>query len=208
MGLLQLFQNKYPYTDFHELNLDALIQLVLKMNKELHDFIVINKIKYADPFEWDITHQYEMNTLTIDPETGIVYLSVQPVPSGVSIDNTDYWTPVFSLETFFDDIMDSISDNNEGSNTTASRDFGMGEWLWIENELYIATSDISAGTAYLEGGNIRRITVEDQQESIYYPNDKKLSIHAKISDYSEIVTSGDYHIYNPRRQAIEIRKVE
>lgn len=198
----------FPYTNFHELNLDWILKLIRVMDQKIDEFIIINSIKYANPFQWNITHQYEKNTLTIDPETGIVYLSVQPVPSGVSIENTDYWTPVFNMLLLFGNVIEAISKNNEGSNTTASKDYAQGEWLWLNDILYIAKQDITAGTAFIIDTNIRVCTVEEEHEMIYYPNDKKLSLHGKISDYSEIVTSGDYHIYNPRRQAIEIRKVE
>lgn len=198
----------FPYTNFHELNLDWVLRMVREMNNEIDDFINLNSIKYANPFEWNITSQYEKNTLTIDPETGIVYLSVQAVPSGVSIENTDYWTPVFSLRSFYDDIEESISKNNEGSNTNASKNYEKGDWVWLNDELYIILMDIIAGTQFIENVNVKRISVEEQTVCIYYPNDKKLAIHGKISDYSQIVTTGDYHIYTPQREAIEIKKVE
>lgn len=83
-------------------------KIVNKVN-EIINFTAINSIKYADPFQWDITHQYEVNTLVIDPLTGTAYLSVQPVPSGVQLTNTDYWTPVFTLQNFITPLKEAIT---------------------------------------------------------------------------------------------------
>lgn len=105
----------------------------------------------------------------------------------------------------------TITPNDDGDSATATRSWDMGTWLWLNDELFIVTRDITEGNAYVftgDNANVRSINVEDRDRHIYYPNDKKLSIHADISDYSEIVTSGDYHIYNPRVEAIEIRKVD
>ena len=94
------FFNKYPYTDFHELNLDFVLESIEDMKKELDTFVSLNSIKYADPIAWDITSQYGANTIVIDITTGVAYLSTQPVMAGVSITDTSYWTPVFNLEYF------------------------------------------------------------------------------------------------------------
>ena len=59
------FFNEYPYTDFHEMNLTWVIQTILKMDTSLKEFIINNAIKYADPIQWNITRQYEENTIVI-----------------------------------------------------------------------------------------------------------------------------------------------
>ena len=75
MGVFEQF----PYTNFHDLNLNWIIQELQKLTVSVQDFISINAIKYADPIQWDITRQYEKNTVVLD-EDGNAYLSVQPVP--------------------------------------------------------------------------------------------------------------------------------
>ena len=209
-NLLDLFVFKYSRTDFHELNLDWLISDMTTMAATLENFISVNAIKYADPIQWDITKQYEANTITVDDTTGIAYLSTKAVPSGVSITNTDYWTPVFNLSELFAMINQNLTANIEAiGTTTATFESHKGDWILWNGGLYIVIQDdIAVGTAYVEDVNIRKTTVEEQTEVIYYPNDKKLSIHGKISDEGQLVTSGDYHVYNPQRQAIEIFKVE
>lgn len=110
-----------------------------------------------------------------------------------------------------DNIKHSISSNEETGNTNASQDWTMGDFIWFGDVLYQTTKDIAQGTAFIFSGankNVNAITIEKQIEVIYYPNDQKLSIHGKISDYSQIVTVGDYHVYEPRREAIKIMKVD
>ena len=89
MGVFEQF----PYTNFHDLNLDWIVQELEKLTTDVRDFISINAIKYANPIQWDITSQYEKNTVVLDKD-GNAYLSVQPVPAGVSLDRTEYWTNI------------------------------------------------------------------------------------------------------------------
>lgn len=102
------FYDKFPYTNFQELNLDRLIQELMIVKNKL-DFVIENaSLKYADPIQWNITHQYQANTVVIDPETGIAYISTKPVPDNILITDTGYWTPIFDLSTFFDDTEQAI----------------------------------------------------------------------------------------------------
>lgn len=209
-NLLDLFVFKYNRTDFHELNLDWIISDVKTMAETLENFISVNAIKYADPIQWDITKQYEANTVVIDANTGIAYLSTQAVPSGVSITNTDYWTPIFDLGALITMINNNLTSHIEDTGVTnATFESTKGDWILWNGLLYIVIVDtLTVGTQYVEDVNIRRTTVEEQTEVVYSPNDKKLTIHGKIGPDGPIVTSGDYHVYNPQRQAIEILKVE
>ena len=106
--LQNYFSNKYPYTDFHELNLDWIINQFKEMSIQLEKFVSLNTIKYADPIQWDITTQYETNTIVVDPITGSAYISVQPVPTGVSLSNTDYWSKIFDLSVIFTDFFNKL----------------------------------------------------------------------------------------------------
>lgn len=200
MGLF----DQFPYTNFHELNLDWLLNMVKELNSTIENFVTLNTIKYADPIQWNITAQYETNTVVVDPNTGTAYLSTQPVPSGVDLSNTDYWTIIFDLSEIIGNINSNLTLHDAGTSSTATFASSIGDWLLWNNKLYEVISSITIGSAYVENVNVKQITVEKMNEVIYYPNDKKLSINGKINDYSQIVTSGDYHVYTPNIETISI----
>lgn len=115
------------------------------------------------------------------------------------------------IDAFIEDYKHTISANDDGDNVTASQSWDKGTWLWLGDVLYITTRDITEGNAYVFSGdnkNVNPTTVEKENEVVYYPNDKKLQIRGKINDYSQIVSEGDYHIYEPQREAIKIIKVD
>ena len=115
MGAFEYF----PYTNFHDLNLDWIVQELEKLTGDVRDFISINAIKYADPIQWDITSQYEKNTVVLD-KNGNAYLSVQAVPAGVSLDRTEYWTNIGNFSALWESVKQAITIPDEGHSTTAS----------------------------------------------------------------------------------------
>lgn len=58
-------------------------------------------------------------------------------------------------------IENAISDNNEGSNTNASKAYTKGDMLWWNDKLYRAIVDIPEGTTLLENVNVANVTFED-----------------------------------------------
>lgn len=104
------FYDKFPYTNFQEINLDRIIQQLVEVQEDLQFVIDNASLKYADPIQWSITSQYQANTVVIDPATGIAYLSTRPVPVNILITNTDYWTPVFDLSAMIGGLQDDITD--------------------------------------------------------------------------------------------------
>ena len=152
----------YPYLNLNDLNLDYILKKIKEMQTELKDFVATNAIKYADPIQWNITTQYEKNTVVIDPLTGTAYLSVQPVPSGVSLANTDYWTVVFDLSMFITKAAQNFTNHYEPeTTTTATFASAIGDWLVWGDVLYHVISPITAGDQYVEGSNILHFTIED-----------------------------------------------
>lgn len=153
------FLHEYPYTDFHELNLDFLLRLIIEQNEKIKNFINLETIKYANPILWDITTQYEKNTVVIDPETGTAYISVKPVPSGVLLSNTDYWTVIFTLDIV--SANQNLTSHDAGNNVLSTFTSAVGDWLLWRGVLYVVTQDIGLNTAYVPGFNIEKRPVEE-----------------------------------------------
>ena len=87
------FYDKFPYTNFQELNLDQIIKTVKELKADWDEWYPTHEFKFADPIEWDGNTFYEIYTVVLGPD-GNTYLSKQPVPPGVSILNTDYWQKI------------------------------------------------------------------------------------------------------------------
>lgn len=180
-----MFWNKYPYSNIHDLNLDWIIAKLKEIESNLAFVIDNASLKYADPLAWSITHQYQANTVVIDPETGIAYLSTKPVPTNILITDTNYWTPIFNLETLFEDIKKSISFNLEtGSNS--QNDYAAGDYFFIDNSLYKALAAITTGTAFAEGVNVEMVSVTDL---IQYLENEMSTATDDIADLTETVNN-------------------
>lgn len=155
------FLRRFPYTDFHELNADWLIATVKELIIQLDNFVTLNTIKYADPIQWSITRQYETNTVVIDPVSGVAYLSVKPVPMGVALTNTDYWTQIFDLGEIIGNINRNLTLHNDGYSTTSTFDLDTSDWVLWNGVLYEAMHHIDIGDAYVPDANIKKKSVEE-----------------------------------------------
>lgn len=153
---------RYPYLDLSDRNLDSLTEAIREMQDEVKNFVSLNAVKYANPIQWSINRQYEKNTIVIDPLTGTAFISVQPVPRGVALTRTQYWTPVFDLSRFVTKAASNFANSYERDiTTTATMPTGAGDWVVWDSTLYVALNAIHAGDAYVVGGNIKRMTIED-----------------------------------------------
>ena len=155
-----LFDN-FPYTNFHELNLDWILKVLKDIETTIDQFVSLNIIKYADPIQWDITRQYPKNTIVIDPISGTAYISVDNVPQGVALSNTDYWSVVFDLGRFITLASQNFAVSYEPVlTTTATMPTLEGGWIVWNSLLYEALNDIHIGDRYVEDGNIKKTPVE------------------------------------------------
>ena len=155
-----LFDN-FPYTNFHELNLDWILKVLKDIETTIDQFVSLNIIKYADPIQWDITRQYPKNTIVIDPISGTAYISVDNVPQGVALSNTDYWSVVFDLGRFITLAAQNFAISYEPVlTTTATMPTLEGGWIVWNSLLYEALNDIHIGDRYVEDGNIKKTPVE------------------------------------------------
>ena len=158
---MSLFDH-FPYTNFHELNLDWILKALRELDNTIDQFVALNSLKYADPIQWDITSQYEKNTIVIDPQTGTAYISVAPVPVGTALTNTDFWAVVFDLSSFITRAAQNLANVYEAETTTsATVSIAKNSWIVWGDVLYKALTNITAGDTYVIGGNIAHFTIED-----------------------------------------------
>jgi hypothetical protein len=144
--------HRAPYTNFHDLNLDWIIEILNEFNTKLTNFVSLATIKYADPIQWDITNQYEANTVVVD-SNGNAYLSVKPVPSGVSLDRTEFWTKIGNFDELWADVKKAITPNDEGHSPTATAARAVNDLVWVNGALVRVTRAMIAGDAYVPGSN-------------------------------------------------------
>lgn len=144
--------HKAPYTNFHDLNLDWIMDELNEFNTKLTNFVSLAAIKYANPIQWDITSQYEANTVVVDSK-GNAYLSVQPVPSGVSLDRSEFWTKIGNFDELWADVKKAITPNDEGHSPTATAARAVNDLVWVNGALVRVTRAMIAGDAYVPGSN-------------------------------------------------------
>lgn len=112
------FINQFPYSDFHEMNLDWILKAVKNISNEMKAFIAANEVTYEGI--WNITNQYEKNDIVLDQVRGYLMISIQPVPAGIDLLNEDYWIPVSPFKVDIDFNADSY---NAIANKTVTNKF-------------------------------------------------------------------------------------
>lgn len=201
----------FPFTNLHELNLDWLVQTVKQLETKLTQFVALNSIKYANPFQWDITRQYAQNTLVIDPQDGTAYLSIQPVPQGVQITNTDYWTPVFTLQNFTDALKTAITAVPQQENgQAATEELPANSVFFVGDQLCTNPATIPKTSLVVIGSNCVQVSVTDLISRLfntptawYRESDTSINMGFPPSAASTIY-GGDFHTCSPTNQTITI----
>lgn len=140
-------------------------EMVSKVIEVMQQYIETSSISYADPIQWDITKQYPRNTVVVTVN-GDGYLSTQPVPIGVDIDNTDYWTKIGNFSELWGNIKLAITDVDEQLKTTASEARAVNDLVWLNNDLYVITKAMDAGTRYIEGTNCKKTDIDEQLKDL------------------------------------------
>lgn len=144
MALRDYFYNKYPYTDFHELNLDWVIGFLKELNQEWDEFQILNKLHIAG--EWSITKNYPKYAIVDNNGTG--YLSLKPVPAGIDINNLDYWMPVGTYGSVIVDLNDRLN-TVEGDVSTLQGDVST-----LQGTVGTHTTQIATLTSRLDVNNM------------------------------------------------------
>lgn len=200
-----------PFTNLHELNLDWIIQAIKSQEDRLTQFVSLNSIKYANPFQWNITSQYAINTLVIDPQDGTAYLSVQPVPSGVQITNTEYWTPVFTLQNFTDALKAAITNfPQQEDGQAATQEIPANSVFFVGDILCSNAATIPTSSLVVIGTNCTQVDVVELIEQLrntptawYRASDTSINM-AFQQTQGQVVVAGDVHTYDRANQTIKI----
>lgn len=95
------FFNKYPYTDFHELNLDWIIEKIKDVENALKDYQTYNKITWEGIF--DVNRSYKQWSI-VQSVDGTGYMSIIPVPANTSLQNDTYWQKVANYKELYDEF--------------------------------------------------------------------------------------------------------
>lgn len=136
-------------------------EMVSKVIEVMQQYIENSSISYADPIQWDITKQYPRNTVVVTVN-GDGYLSTQPVPIGIDIDNEDYWTKIGNFSELWGSVKLAITPVDEKLKTTASANRNINDLVWLNNDLYVITKAMDAGTRYIEGTNCKKTDIGEQ----------------------------------------------
>ena len=161
------FDHHYPGTDLHEIDLAYIIEEIKAIRLELKNFADVNKIHYANPLEWSITTQYPAFTIVRDADTNNLYISMQPVPEGVSLDNSEYWQVVGIYSGGSDFLKWVISQNYEPDYRSATQSYAVNTYFWgADNNLYRVTRAVPQGGGF-GPSNCHAVTVGDELTELH-----------------------------------------
>lgn len=148
-------------------------EMVSKVIEVMQQYIETSSISYADPIQWDITKQYPRNTVVVTVN-GDGYLSTQPVPIGIDIDNEDYWTKIGNFSELWGSVKLAITPIDEKLKTTASAARAVNDLVWLNNDLYVITKAMDVGTRYIEGTNCKKTDIGEQLNDLNTNLNKKI----------------------------------
>lgn len=140
-------------------------EMVSKVIEVMQQYIETSSISYADPIQWDITKQYPRNTVVVTVN-GDGYLSTQPVPIGIDIDNEDYWTKIGNFSELWGSVKLAITPVDENLKTTASANRNINDLVWLNNDLYVILKPMDAGTRYIDGTNCKKTDIGEQLNNL------------------------------------------
>ena len=100
------YNHEYPYVDPNRYNADWILHKIMEVDGEMKEFEALNKITFAG--EWDITKQYPAWCIVNWNNEQEGYISIKPVPVGVTIDNTEYWASVVNYTATIADLQNRV----------------------------------------------------------------------------------------------------
>lgn len=172
------FINQFPYMDAHEMNLDWLIKTVKKLFDEMNEYEAANHVEYKGL--WNITHQYTAWSIVLDQTTGNMMISSKAVPSGIDINNSDYWMLVtpFKVDTSF-----SSTSYNAIANKTVTDKFSevASSFNAVGNRIDGVEGDLAEEErARIEGDTLLNNRVDDAEASITAEENARIATDERL----------------------------
>ena len=150
----------FPHTSLYTSDLREVIADVRKLEDIVKIFVNTEQVKFADPIIWNITSQYAKTTVVLDT-SGNAYLSKQAVPSGIQLNNGEYWQEIFNFTEYTRTANQNLTVNEERNTTRATHDYAVDDWLIWNDVLYKVTNIIEVDDILVIGTNLVHFTVED-----------------------------------------------
>lgn len=145
MGLFE----QLPYTNFHELNLTEMIKYLDSLQKEIKDFTAVNKIHNFGA--WDINKSYPIYSIVSNNDRG--YISLKPVPAGISIDNIEYWEIIADYTSLYAELGNIITELRTRVNAIEPIVIDNNQRL-VTNQINIAKYCVWIGDSYTSAGSL------------------------------------------------------
>lgn len=181
MGLFE----RFPYTNFHELNAGWMLQVMKDLEAAWEQFTAGNSLNFADPLTYTNTKSYAKNTIVLD-SIGNAYISLQAVPKGVAPGNQDYWLMVFDYEAFIERVNKNFTGRYYRDDNRAKTPMAVGDWLTLDDVLYKASAPIAVDDLLEEGTNIEAFTLEDFIKAFMQSATQLIQQYKNDIDYSEL----------------------
>ena len=182
MGLFE----RFPYTNFHEMNTAWIIQKMKELEAAWNNFSAGNALNFADPLLYDASKSYAKNTIVLDAN-GNAYVSLQAVPTGVSLSNSEYWLMVFDYEAFLEKVNKNFTGRYYRDENRAKTAMAIGDWLTFDDVLCKATAAIAVDDLLEVGTNIVHFTLEDFIKAFMQSADQLIQQYKNDIDASELL---------------------
>lgn len=176
------FYDKFPYTNFQEINLDEIITTVNALEKTISEWIPTHEIKFADPIDWDGTKFYDAFTIVFGPD-GNSYIAKTAVPSGVALTNDTYWGKItdfnaqialiyeqlpFIVPEQYGAIGDGVTDDTEAMEKAIAASAELSKMLFIPEKTYLISDTLELPPkAKLQGVSERNSIIKNSNDNVY-----------------------------------------
>ena len=185
---------EFPQTRTYDGDLGWLIKTVTELSKSYNTFFKYNTIKFADPIEWNITTQYPPFMIVFDMDNMCSFISKQPVPAGITLDNNDYWSFVGPLivdgeaRAAIQRVLRFICNAYE-SGTVATSYRSAGDYVVIDGNLCKITAPVNVGETYTDGYNMTYTTIENMIIDMIPAVDQALDVSSTRAISNKAVTT-------------------